>query len=51
MSYENVKKYFDDIGLGGRVAVREHIGDAVKHAAPECWIDVCKGWFVNGDNL
>ncbi|MGF0032260.1 hypothetical protein ACQRBN_04760 [Bariatricus sp. SGI.154] len=49
MSYENVKKYFDQAGLGDRVVVREHIGDTEleKFAVPECWIDVCKGWFVN----
>lgn len=33
MSYENVKKYFDEVGLGERVVVREHIGDTVEHAA------------------
>lgn len=33
MSYENVKKYFDQMGLGERVVVREHIGDTVEHAA------------------
>lgn len=33
MSYENVKKYFDQVGLGERVVVREHIGDTVEHAA------------------
>ncbi|MCI9134714.1 MAG: YbaK/EbsC family protein [Lachnospiraceae bacterium] len=33
MSYENVKKYFEQEGLGDRVVVREHIGDTVEHAA------------------
>lgn len=33
MSYERVKEYFDNNGLGGRVVVREHIGDTVEHAA------------------
>jgi len=33
LSYEKVKKYFDGVGLGERVAVREHIGDTVEHAA------------------
>ena len=33
MSYENVKKFFDEEGLGDRVVVREHIGDTVEHAA------------------
>lgn len=33
MSYENVKAYFENAGLGERVVVREHIGDTVEHAA------------------
>lgn len=33
MSYEKVKVYFDSIGLGDRVVVREDIGDTVQHAA------------------
>jgi prolyl-tRNA editing enzyme YbaK/EbsC (Cys-tRNA(Pro) deacylase) len=33
MSYEKVKAYFDGIGLGERVIIREHIGDTVEHAA------------------
>lgn len=33
MSYEKVKVYFDGVGLGDRVVVREHIGDTVEHAA------------------
>jgi prolyl-tRNA editing enzyme YbaK/EbsC (Cys-tRNA(Pro) deacylase) len=33
MSYENVKAYFDNAGLGDRVTVREQIGDTVEHAA------------------
>ena len=33
MSYENVKKYFDQAGMGDRVVVRDHIGDTVEHAA------------------
>lgn len=33
MSYENVKKFFDQVGLGDRVVVREYIGDTVEHAA------------------
>lgn len=33
MSYEKVKSYFDQAGLGDRVVVREHIGDTVEHAA------------------
>lgn len=33
MSYEKVKAYFEERGLGERVIVREHIGDTVEHAA------------------
>jgi prolyl-tRNA editing enzyme YbaK/EbsC (Cys-tRNA(Pro) deacylase) len=33
MSYEKVKAYFDSIGLGDRVVVRDHVGDTVDHAA------------------
>ena len=33
MSYEKVKEYFDGVGLGERVVIREHIGDTVEHAA------------------
>ena len=33
MSYEKVKSYFEQAGLGERVVVREHIGDTVEHAA------------------
>lgn len=33
MSYEKVKDYFEQAGLGDRVVVREHIGDTVEHAA------------------
>lgn len=33
MSYENVKNYFEQAGLGDRVVVRDHIGDTVEHAA------------------
>lgn len=33
MSYKKVKAYFESVGLGDRVAVREHIGDTVEHAA------------------
>lgn len=33
MSYEKVKEYFDSVGLGERVVIREHIGDTVEHAA------------------
>ncbi len=33
MSYEKVKNYFDRVGLGDRVVVREDIGDTVEHAA------------------
>ncbi|MDE7330871.1 MAG: hypothetical protein K2O16_01335 [Lachnospiraceae bacterium] len=33
MSYEKVKGYFEQAGLGERVVVREHIGDTVEHAA------------------
>ena len=33
MSYEKVKAYFDSVGKGERVTVREHIGDTVLHAA------------------
>jgi len=33
MSYEKVKEYFNSVGLGERVVVREHIGDTVEHAA------------------
>jgi len=31
--YEKVRHYFDSIGLGNRVIVREHIGDTVENAA------------------
>lgn len=48
MSYEKVKQYFEQAGLGDRVVVRKHIGDTVEHAAPAEWVDVCKGWFANG---
>ena len=33
MAYEKVKSYFESIGLGERVVVREHIGDTVENAA------------------
>lgn len=33
MSYENVKRYFDQNGLGERLTVRDQIGDTVEHAA------------------
>ena len=33
MSFENVQSYFDGVGLGDRVVVREHIGDTVENAA------------------
>lgn len=33
MSYEKVKAYFEEAGLGERVVVREQIGDTVEHAA------------------
>ncbi len=33
MSYEKVKAFFEERGLGSRVIVREHIGDTVEHAA------------------
>ena len=33
MSYEKVREYFEGLGLGERVVVREHIGDTVEHAA------------------
>lgn len=33
MSYEKVKAYFESAGLGGRVVVRDQIGDTVEHAA------------------
>ena len=33
MSYEKVKEYFYNVGLGEHVVVREHIGDTVEHAA------------------
>ncbi|MCD8015325.1 MAG: YbaK/EbsC family protein [Lachnospiraceae bacterium] len=33
MSYEAVKKFFEEKNLGDRVVVRDHIGDTVEHAA------------------
>jgi prolyl-tRNA editing enzyme YbaK/EbsC (Cys-tRNA(Pro) deacylase) len=33
MSYEKVKEYFNSVGLGGRVIIREHIIDTVENAA------------------
>lgn len=33
MSFENVKKYLENIGLKDRIVVREDIGDTVEHAA------------------
>lgn len=33
MSYENVKKYFETVGLAERVVIRESIGDTVEHAS------------------
>jgi Uncharacterized conserved protein len=33
MSFEKVKAYFERIGLGDRVVVRDHVGDTVEHAA------------------
>ena len=33
MSYEKVKAYFDRVGLGDRLTVRDQIGDTVEHAA------------------
>lgn len=33
MSYEKVRAYFDSVGLGDRITVREQTGDTVEHAA------------------
>lgn len=33
MSYEKVKEYFDSVGLGERITLRNEIGDTVEHAA------------------
>ena len=33
MSYEKVKQYFDKLGLGERIIIRNSIGDTVEHAA------------------
>lgn len=33
MSYERVKRYFDEAGLADRITVRDQIGDTVQHAA------------------
>ena len=33
MSYENVKEYFESVGLGERLIVRDRIGDTVENAA------------------
>lgn len=33
MSYEKVKKYFDEIGLSDRITVQKRTGDTVEHAA------------------
>lgn len=33
VSYERVKSYFDSVGLGDRLTVRQQVGDTVEHAA------------------
>ena len=33
MSFENVKKYFDEFGMGDRCVLQEHSSDTVEHAA------------------
>ena len=33
MSFENVKKYFDEFGMGDRCVLQEHTSDTVEHAA------------------
>lgn len=33
MSFENVKKYFDEFGMGDRCILQEHSSDTVEHAA------------------
>ena len=33
MSYEKVKEYFDQQGLGDRLTVQEHVSNTVQHAA------------------
>lgn len=33
MSFENVKKYFDQFGMGERCVLQEHSSDTVEHAA------------------
>jgi prolyl-tRNA editing enzyme YbaK/EbsC (Cys-tRNA(Pro) deacylase) len=33
MSFENVKKYFDEFGMGDRCVLQEHVSDTVEHAA------------------
>ena len=33
MSFENVKKYFDEFGMGERCVLQEHTSDTVEHAA------------------
>jgi prolyl-tRNA editing enzyme YbaK/EbsC (Cys-tRNA(Pro) deacylase) len=33
MSFENVKKYFDEFGIGDRCVLQEHASDTVEHAA------------------
>ena len=63
MSFENVKQYFENIGLGQRVialanssaTAAEAVGcqpmqiakTLVKYSAFSGWIDVCKDWFIN----
>ncbi|MCB7320817.1 hypothetical protein [Lacrimispora sp. 210928-DFI.3.58] len=33
MSYEKVKRYFDNVGSGRHITVRQETGDTVEHAA------------------
>jgi prolyl-tRNA editing enzyme YbaK/EbsC (Cys-tRNA(Pro) deacylase) len=33
MSFENVKRYFDEFGMGDRCVLQEHVSDTVEHAA------------------
>lgn len=35
MSWEKVKKYFDQYGMGEKVRIQDHITDTVEHAAEE----------------
>lgn len=55
MSYENVKRYFDELGLGERVMDLAHASGTVEEAAEAigceagriAMTDACNGWIEN----